>query len=43
LLKRDAEYIAEDGFTGKEPVASLLDIVGVGVVVHLIGNLVDTG
>ena len=43
LVEADAQYIAEDGLTGKESVAGLLDILGVGVVVHLVGYLVDTG
>ena len=43
VFEADAETIAEDGFSCIESVLRLLDIVGVGVVVDVIGNFVDTG
>ena len=41
FVECNAEYIAEDGFTGEKSVSCLLDVVGMRIVVHLIGNLVD--
>ena len=43
LFEADAQHIAEDGFTCKEAVASLLDVVRMRVIVHLVGNLVHAG
>ena len=42
LVETDTEHVAEDGLTGKESIASLLDIVGMGIVIHLVGNLIHT-
>ena len=43
VVETDAQHVAEDGFAGKQSVAGLLDIVGMGIIVHLVGYLVHTG
>ena len=35
--------VAENSFTGKETVASLLNVVSVWIIVHFVGNLIDAG
>lgn len=43
VVKAYAQTIAEDSFTGVKAVFGLLDVVGVRIVVHIVGNLVYAG
>lgn len=43
LFQRDAQRVAEEGLAGEEAVAGLLEVVGVGVVVDGVVDLVHAG
>ena len=40
-MKTDAQYVAIQGLAGIEPVSGLLDVVGVGIAVYVVGDFVD--
>ena len=42
-IQRDAQYIAQNSFTGIQSVLCLLEIVCLGIVDHIIGYFGDTG
>ena len=42
FVECDAEYVANDGLTGKETIMCLFEVVCVRIVVYVVSNLIDT-
>ena len=43
FIRVDAERAADEGLTGIETVAGLIEIIGVGIIVDILCNLIDSG